>query len=398
MNRSKALAIAVGVLITGALVVVRYAQSKPPAIEAAAACRSGSAAVRQTCYSRVFSDRLATQGIAGAVAALDALSASEDYVAEHAHEFAHGIGIEGYKLYPDIVPAFIACGDGSASGCRHGFMQAYLESRDQISGPELQALCRPLEKAEFSRALLFQCIHGMGHGLTMFRDHNLPAALTDCDLLATEWDQTSCYGGVFMEVFVNATSPHHPATELASHSHHHMAASAFPAIDPKDPLYPCSIVAHRYLYSCYQIQTSVILHLNHGDIGGTARVCDRAPADMRASCYESLGRDVTAYASRDPRKTAELCQKGTVPNRSSCYAGAAKSLVNWTATTDGALDMCRILTTDMHASVDEGNSCYQALGEAISTMMVQTTDREEQCLRAQAPQAVAACRQGAGLR
>jgi hypothetical protein len=390
MKRSKALFVGCGVAALVALAAPIFGASGP--------CRSVSTTARRECYGEIFSERLKTEGIAAAVAELDALGSRDSWVAEHSHEFAHGIGIEGFQRYPDIVPAFLACGDGSASGCRHGFMQAYLESQHHIAGPELQSLCRPLENPEYSRSLLFQCIHGVGHGLTMFRGHDLPSALRDCDLLATAWDQTSCYGGVFMEVFVNATSPHHPATQLAGNSHEHHAASRFRAIDPQDPLYPCSIVAQRYLYACYQIQTSVILHLNRGSIAGTAKVCDRAPPDMRASCYESLGRDVTAYASRDPGKTAQLCARGTVPYRSSCYAGAAKSLVNWTATTEGALEMCRILRTDRNASMHEGLSCYRALGEAIATMVVGLPEREEQCLRSQSPTAIAACREGAGLR
>src|SRR3989442_12919190 len=82
----------------------------------------------------------------------------------------------------------------------------------------------------------------MGHGLTMFRGHDLPQALTDCDLLSDGWDRESCYGGAFMENVINVTSPHHPATELAAHRHHHMAMSPFKAIDPAAPPYPCSIV------------------------------------------------------------------------------------------------------------------------------------------------------------
>jgi len=83
----------------------------------------------------------------------------------------------------------------------------------------------------------------MGHGLTMLYAHDLPRALTDCDMLSDGWDRESCYGGAFMESVINATAPHHPATMLAAHSHHHMAATTFKALDPADPLYPCSIMA-----------------------------------------------------------------------------------------------------------------------------------------------------------
>jgi len=384
-------------IVVAALVVLGVAAnqfSRSRASGVGSSCRSGLGD-RRVCYTQLLSDHLTRYGVADAVATLDALASTDPDAAEHAHEYAHGIGIEAYSKYPEIVSTFVGCGDGSASGCRHGFMQAFLEGRDQVSAADLQALCRPFEDPKFTRALLFQCIHGMGHGLTMFRGHDAPKALADCDLLAQDWDRTSCYGGVFMEVFVNATSPHHPGSQLSSHSHH--MATAFKAIDTNDPLYPCSIMDHRYLYSCYQIQTSVILYLNHGNIGGTARVCDRAPTDMQNSCYESLGRDVTAYSGRDPQKTADLCAKGSLQHRTSCYSGAARSLVNWTGTTEGALAFCRIVANDRTNLPDDGIDCYKALGVAIATIVAAGPDREEQCLRAQRPEAVEACRAGAGL-
>lgn len=373
-----------------------------PAVGIGDQCRRAAGDAQRHCYSALLSERLADYGVADAMQTLEQLAVADPYMTEHAHEYAHGIGIEAFTRYPDIVSTFIACGDGSASGCRHGFVQAYLESRDSVTAPELQGLCQPFKNAQYSRALLFQCIHGMGHGLTMFHGHDARPALADCDRLADQWDQTSCYGGVFMEIFVNATEPHHPASELASHSHHEMAGmdmgkAAFKAIDPADPLYPCSIMEHRYLYSCYQLQTSVMLWLNHGDIGGAAKSCDKAPADMRASCYASLGRDVTAYASRDPQKSADLCAKGTPIYRASCFDGAARSLVNWTGTTDGAFALCRIVASDSRNRPADGTACFTALGSAISSLTTAAPQREEQCQRAQAPEAVAACRAGAGL-
>ena len=46
--------------------------------------------------------------------------------------------------------------------------------------------------------------------------------------------------------------------------------SSFKAIDLADPLYPCSIRAERHLRACFEIQTSVIRHLNRGNIGAAA--------------------------------------------------------------------------------------------------------------------------------
>lgn len=357
-------------------------------------CRGLSGTERTICYRRYLSARLAQAGVAAAAAALDSLAAADRDVAHHAHEYAHGIGIEAFGLSQDIAAIFAACGDGYSSGCRHGVIQAYFESRDAVTATEVEALCQPFKSPGASRWVLFQCVHGMGHGLTMFHDHDLPRALTDCDMLGDGWDRESCYGGAFMENVINATAPHHPATELAarstSESHHH---AAFKAIDAADPLYPCSIMAERYLHACYQMQTSVILHLNGGKIGAAARECDRAPAHMRPVCYQSLGRDATAYTLRDPGKTADLCRQGSAANRPACYVGAAKALVDWTATTETALEFCRVVGDEPGGAI-----CYQALGEEIATLLASADERARECTRAPDPVALAACRRGAGLR
>lgn len=383
----KTILIAVGGLAVAGFAATKFARPSP-----ATSCGHLNEEARRTCYSRVLSERLAAQGVAGAVATLDTLTAADRYIAEHAHEYAHGIGIEAYGRSPDITATFASCGDGYSSGCRHGVIQAYFEAREQVTGPEVEGLCQPFKGPGASRWVLFQCVHGMGHGLTMFHAHDLPRALTDCDLLTDGWDRESCYGGAFMESVINATTPHHPATQLAAQDHQH---STFRAIDPADPLYPCSIMAERYLHACYQMQTSVMLHLNHGDIAAAGRGCDRAPPHMRAVCYQSLGRDITAYTSRDPRKTARMCAKGSEEYRPACYVGAVKALVDWTATTDSAFSFCRIVAREPGQG---GVRCYQALGEEIGTLVASAAERTQYCARESDPIASAWCRQGAGVR
>src|SRR5512145_1718975 len=80
---------------------------------------------RVDCYERFFNARLATYGVANAVATLDTLARRDRDVSLRVHEYAHGIGIVAYTRYPDIVSTFTACGDAASSGCRHGFIQGY---------------------------------------------------------------------------------------------------------------------------------------------------------------------------------------------------------------------------------------------------------------------------------
>jgi hypothetical protein len=69
-----------------------------------------------------------------------------------------------------------------------------------------------------------------------------------------------------------------------------------------------------------------------------------------------------------------------------------KALVDWTATTDAAFPFCRIVGHEAG-----GPTCYQALGEEVATLLAGLPEREEQCLRAQEPDAVNSCRRGAGV-
>ena len=383
------LAVTALVLAAGGFAVTKIIARPGPA---AGECTAQSGDARRTCYSKLLSERLNKRGLAEAVTTLDRLAAADPDVADHAHEYAHGIGIEAYGKSSDIVGTFAACGDGYSSGCRHGVIQAYFEARHQVTQPEVEGLCQPFKGSTQSRWVLFQCVHGMGHGLTMFHGHDLPRALTDCDLLSDQWDRESCYGGAFMESVINATTPHHPASQLAAQGHHRPAATTFKAIEPKDPLYPCSIMADRYLHACYQMQTSVMLHLNKGNIGDAAKSCERAPAHIRNVCFQSLGRDATSYTARDPQKTVDLCHKARDPYRPACYFGAAKALVDWTATTDAAFAFCKIVSNEAG-----GPTCYQALGEEIATLLATPAERDQQCVRAEEEWAVEACRHGAGI-
>src|SRR6185436_3872923 len=358
----------------------------------AGGCRLRLGNARAACYQRFFTSRLVSDGVAGAVAILDTLSRDDRDVSRRAHEYAHGIGIAAYTRYPDIVSTFTACGDRAASGCRHGFIQGYFEARRQVTTPEIEAFCRPFKEPSATRWILFQCVHGMGHGLAMFYDHNLPQALAMCDQLGDAWDRESCYGGAFMESDMNAIAPHHPASELAAHSHHGHAA--FQAIDPADPLYPCSKMEDRNLRACFEIPTPVILYLNHGVIGAAARTCDRAVVPMRDDCYRSLGRDITSYSLRDPEESARLCGLGSAEYQPACYVGVAKVLVDWTASTGNAFTFCGIVAARSAAGL---TACYGAVGEQIAALFGARQAREQECARVGLAPAVDACRKGAQL-
>ena len=323
------------------------------------------------------------------MAALKTLAAVDQDVEREGHVYAHGIGIEAYQRERSVAKVFGRCSTEFSSGCAHGVIQAYLESQTKVDSTSLTDLCQSYRDPSGTRWLLFQCVHGMGHGLDMLYEHDLPHALESCDLLADGWDRAACYGGAFMENIMHEISPHHPASELAAgHAHH----SAFKALDPADPLYPCSIMARKYLQACYQIQTAAILHFTHGDISGAATVCDTAPPDWRPVCYQSLGRDISSYALRDPDKSIALCHQGAERYRPSCYVGVVKALVDWSASSASGMVFCERL-----GHLDGWLQCYEAVGQQVAVLVATDSERVKLCTEGGRPEAVTACRAGAGV-
>lgn len=351
-------------------------------------------AMKAACYEQAFGHRLAAIGVRDALATLAGAAAADSEVARDSHVYAHGIGIEAYRLVPSVAETFPRCSAAFASGCYHGVIQAHLDGLPAIGRREIDALCALYRGEGGNRWLLFQCLHGAGHGLTMHYGHELPRALSECGMLTDAWERESCYGGAFMENIMQATELRHPATRLAAHHHPEgsTAPAGFQALDPGDPLYPCSAVAPPYRKSCYLLQTSAMLHFNGGSIAAAAKSCDLAPAEMRPFCYQSLGRDVSAYAGQDPGRSVQLCELGTPAYRPSCYFGAAKSLIDWAARTEPGLRMCQMVV-----SREGGRACYEAVGEQVAALYADTARRAAECEAVESGRSRRACRYGARL-
>jgi hypothetical protein len=242
----------------------------------------------------------------------------------------------------------------------------------------------------------------MGHGLTMLYDHDLPKGLAGCDLLAEWWDQHSCYSGAFMENIVNVTMPHHPASSLAHHHDdtagmdHDMAsmdhdAKKFKPVDSTDQQYPCSVMKERYLSACYEMQTSVMLYNNKGDMAGAAKSCESAPKAMRTVCFASLGRDVSSYSQQNHAEAIRMCTLATAKYQPWCYYGLVKNLIDLEARASDGMSLCRELP-----SPDSKAICYAAVGEQILVLKATDTERRSACSTAE-PQYLDACLYGTRL-
>lgn len=341
---------------------------------------SGVASDRQqSCYEGFLYPLISERGVKVAMGTLHRLGDLEASVRQNSHVYAHGVGITAGKLGGDVSATFASCTEIYQSGCYHGVIQAYFETVHEVDSSSVNTLCRDYAQAGGDRWLRFQCVHGMGHGLTMFYAHNLPQALASCDLLADGWDRESCFGGAFMENVVNATNPHHPASALHNeHAGHDMGAMhhqpAFKALDSTDRQYPCSIVAERYQSACYIMQSSVMLKYNGGDIAATARDCEAAPGRMKYFCHQSLGRDISPLSRNDHREAIRMCGLANDEFEPWCHFGVVKDFVFLAANPNDGISYCRDVQGARNKAL-----CYEAVGQQIATLRNGTQDRVDMC-------------------
>jgi len=196
----------------------------------------------------------------------------------------------------------------------------------------------------------------------------------------------------------------HGAEQVAAADSGHAGHGAQPAamehgewkpLDRNDWLYPCNVVAEKYQESCYNMQTSAVMFFNYGDVGSTARVCERAPARFQTTCFLSLGRDVTAFAAQDHRRSIQLCGRvgGAAAGRGKlwCTLGVVQNLVNLAADPQEGIRFCRAVT-----GAEAKRECYRVVGESIATLVAGTDARARSCQTAESD-FVPACRRGAGI-
>ena len=384
-------------------------------------CGGRATTPERRCYEEKVLQRLRAGGVPAALGLLDRLAELDPDVRRDGHMYAHGIGIAALGSPTDVGRVFASCTPGWQSGCYHGVLQSYfLHTRRggaELSTANVDALCGAYRGTDGNPWLLFQCTHGMGHGLAMYHDHDLPRALASCDLLSRRVERENCHGGAFMENIVNVTHPHQMAAGAAGgdHSEHrgqdgpraaaspgdygehdghgsthggghdayggHGAAQsgsaqAWRPLDPNDLHYPCSVMDEKYLEGCYQIQTAAMLWFTRQDVGRAAQECARAPDRFRRTCFISLGRDVSSMGGL--REAARLCGLAAPEYEPICNEGVAQSVINMNADMAEGVAYCRLL-----ASAQSKRACYSITGRQALLLPDGGARRERACLQAE---------------
>jgi hypothetical protein len=333
------------------------------------ACLPDRSAAAEDCYSQKLNDLLLAQGAEKAFRELDNLTKLDQVIANDGHPMAHTLGRATLDAYGGVTTALRNCPYYLSSGCFHGVMQSFFDTQANFDMRLLPLIC-PTEDS----FRLFQCQHGLGHGLEIYTNYDLNRSLSLCDTLPGAYQQASCETGAIMENLMGYLESIHPSG-AGGHNHNHATGGPPPVymLKADDPQYPCDVIGAQYGHTCYIFQTSVYLQLHNWDIGGAARMCDAAPAEFLSDCYNSLGRDVSAAAQRDAPTAYSLCTKSSEAGLPDCIKGFVEEMVNNAANPKAGFAVCAVLPANAQ------QPCFQAIGFMAASMALDAAKRTAIC-------------------
>jgi hypothetical protein len=331
-------------------------------------CRDGNFA----CLEQAFGNLAFNEGPRVALARLQTMSTSNAAVAANCHRITHRMGSAALARFKDeVAPAFVAGTTLCFSGYYHGIIE-----RAFVGQPtdKLAILARQLcSGATFagSHFLLYQCIHGVGHGVMLYSGYDLPLSLKTCDGLQTGFDRVSCSGGVFMENFNSSYG----------------VTSKY--LREEDPIYPCNWVAERHKRQCYGLVTANILRTTKYDQAKTAAVCRWTESRWVSMCFQSFGRDVSGIAGKSAAKARASCRLAG-SREGDCLYAVSRDIVSFDAGGERAGRFCARVRS-RHRS-----RCYTGIGSVVVSIE-RTPDRLRATCAKISGRFVRACLKGADL-
>jgi hypothetical protein len=325
-----------------------------------------------SCLEQAFGNLAYKEGPKPAIRIFDRMMRSDDAVERNCHRIVHSIGSAALARYDGNVAKAFAEGSASCwSGYYHGILErAFVDADPDDLGEISRGLCDDAD-IRGTEYLAYQCVHGLGHGLMIYTGYNLPVSLEVCDELATDWDQSSCSGGVFME---NISSSYGFTSKW---------------VKEDDPVYPCDSVAKRHKYYCYLMVTSRILSLNGYDWKQAAATCATVEKGWVDVCFQSYGRDASGSTRQDAGEIVRLCRLAA-RWEDDCIYGAARDITSNDAGAGRARVLCERAAVSLRAV------CFDGIGTILRGLSSSEEDVRVACAAATTTY-LTACLRGAGL-
>ncbi|MBA2359557.1 MAG: cytochrome c [Actinobacteria bacterium] len=309
------------------------------------------------CRRQAFGNIAFREGPKPALDLFEEKQKDDSAVESDCHRIAHTIGSASLQHFDGSVAGALSAGRATCwSGYYHGVVEhAFNGTRRPALGEKSRSICvgDDIRRTSF---IAYQCVHGLGHGLMIHTGYDLPESLRVCDELSTDWDQTSCHAGVFME---NVSSSYGIKSKW---------------LRDNDLIYPCNFVKERHKLYCYLMATSRILAANGYDWKKTVATCHESDEGWVATCMQSLGRDASGTTRQNTTRILEICSLAKGMARE-CVYGAARDIVSNDAGPKRAIPLCEGSPQSMRAY------CFEGIGTILGGMRVQRDERRTACRR-----------------
>ena len=280
------------------------------------------------------------------------------------HKITHHLGMWLYghigKLDEALKEAKMICG----GAIYHGVIQKYLMTEHFVNTDPSEIvfdkIC--LENENHPYAIeRWQCLHGLGHGLTSFYDNDVFEAVKICEQFDPGWEQISCSKGVFMQNVV------------------YNLDTGGGTFDKDDRFYPCNKVDSKWAPQCYHYHPTYLLIQNKFSVTKSYDDCDRiTPEEFVKYCYHGMGRQLHQNMEGKISKAMLYCTEGKQSTfHADCFRGMVMTLVNGDTNPKLGFQFCSLIPEEF--KVD----CYDGLGRWV--LMLHSTDegRSTECLRAE---------------
>lgn len=294
------------------------------------------------CYKSEIDHLTQTQSPEQAIALIKQQYPKISYVKNECHQLMHEAGRAALIKYNYSIAKTYSHGDQFCwSGYYHGAIEE-LANKEGLSFlvSNANSICADIPGKSTQSFYYYNCVHGMGHGFMFVENGALFKSLTDCDLLNTDFDRSSCYGGVFMQNIMNEQAP--DEEEDAAGTPQQISLKA------NQPMYPCTAVAEKYKEQCYLMQTSYALQVENYDFSKVFSLCAGVEQNFQDTCYQSLGRDASGTTISNVDETRANCLVGSSQEaRQYCVRGAAEDFVSYFHSDAQAKQLCRSLPQDL---------------------------------------------------